>query len=127
MFMAMKKITIVLFILTLFLTIIPPIQAATVNSPSLSGIQIFPKDNIWNTRVDMLPVDANTDIYIHFLVTETTLYPGLRHYIRNAIPYNVVNSTQRHQVVTFSRPAYSDDVGYPIPNNPLFEQGSSDQ
>lgn len=120
----MKKAAIILFVLTFSLFTILPAQAA--NSPSLRGIQIFPKDNIWNTRVDTLPVDANTDIYIHTLVTETAPYSGLRHYIRNAIPYNVVNSTQPHQYITFEKPAYSDNISYPIPENPLYEQGSND-
>ena len=124
---AMKRLTLLFFVLTIFLSNIPPVQAATANSPSLGDIQIFPKDNIWNTPVDNLPVDAKSDIYIDDLITDTAPYGNLRHYIRTAIPYNVVNSTQSHQFITrFGSLAYSDNVSYPIPDDPLFEQGCSD-
>ena len=123
-----KSVILIILACTVFLSIIPLVQAATVtNSPSLSGIQIFPKDNIWNTRVDKLPVDAKSNIYINDLVKDTAPYNGLRHYIKNAIPYNVVTSAQRHQYITsFVYPAYSDDVPFPIPSNPLYELGCPD-
>ena len=97
---AMKRLIIFLLVLIIFFSTILPAQAATVNSPSLRGIQIFPKDNIWNTRVDNLPVDAKSYIYITDLKKDASANTGLRPYIRTAIPYNVVNSTQRHQYLT---------------------------
>jgi hypothetical protein len=123
-----KSVILILVVFTLFLSVIPIAQAATVtNSPSLSGIQIFPKDNIWNTRVDKLPVDAKSKIYIADLLKDTAPYSGLRHYIRNAIPYNVVTSAQRHQYISgFVYPAYADNVPFPIPANPLYELGCPD-
>ena len=121
----MKILKILLLVLTISLSIIPLVQAA--NSPSLSGIQIFPKDHIWNTRADNLPVDGKSDIYIKNMIKDTTGYTGLDHYIRTAIPYNVVNSTQRHQYLThFDYLYYSDNVAYPIPMNPLYELGCAD-
>ena len=123
----MKKVTMLLLVLTISLAIILPAQAATINSPSLSGIQIFPKDHIWNTRVDNLPVDTMSDMYINGLKKDTATYTGLNHYISTAIPYNVVDSTIPPQYITrFVYAHYSDNVGYPIPDNPLFEQGSND-
>ena len=124
----MKKLAISLLVLTFFLSMIPLAHAATVNSPSLNGMQIFPKDHIWNTRVDNLPVDAKSNIYLTDLVKDTAPYPGLSHYINTAIPYNIVDSTIHHQYITKfdNNGAYSDNVAYPIPNNPLFEQGSND-
>jgi hypothetical protein len=125
---AMKKIVMVVLALAIFLSGIPPVQAATQNSPSLQGIQIFPEDNIWNTRVDNLPVDANSDVYIHNLVMDAAPYPKIRHYIVNGIPYNVINTTTSHQYVTgyCCNGAYFDNVPYPIPDNPLLEEGSMD-
>ena len=124
----MKRLTLLLLVLTISLSIILPAQAATVNSAPLSGVQIFPKDHIWNTRVDNLPVAAKSDIYIKDLIKDTAGYTGLDHYIKTAIPYNVVNSTQRHQyILKFNyNGAYSDNVPYPIPDNPLFEEGIYD-
>jgi hypothetical protein len=123
-----RKWTIFILLLAMLISTIPAVQAATVNnSQPLTGVQIFPKDNIWNTRVDNLPVDAKSDIYISDLVKDTAPYSGIRHYIRTAIPYNVVNSTQSHQYITsFAYPAYSDNVAYPIPANPLYELGCPD-
>jgi thioredoxin-related protein len=117
---AMKRLSLILLILTIFLSIIPLSQAA--NSPSLNGLQVFPEDNIWNTRVDTLPVDAKSAIYIADLKKDTAPYTGIHHYIRTAIPYNVVTSAQSHQYISsFGYPAYADNVAYPIPSNPLFE------
>ena len=77
-----------LFVLTIFLSTGPSANMEPNNSPSLRGIQIFPKDHIWNTRVDNLPVDAMSDVYINNLIQDTTPYPGLRHYIQycNTVP-----------------------------------------
>ena len=105
----MKRLAMLLLVLTIFLSMILPAQAAIMNSPSLSGIQIFPKDHIFNTRVDNLPVDAKSDVYINDLKKDTG--STLNHYINNAIPYNVVDSTQRHQYITsFLYAPYSDKV-----------------
>ena len=41
-----------------------PAQAATANSASLGAFQVFPKDHIWNTPVDTLPVDARSANYV---------------------------------------------------------------
>src|SRR5665647_1063175 len=121
------KPTVFFVLLFIFISAIPPVQAATVNSPSLNGLQIFPKDNVWNTRVDTMPADAKSGIYINDLITDTAPYPMLRHYISTAIPHNMVTSAQPHQYITkFGTPAYSDNVPYPIPTNPLYEQGCSD-
>ena len=124
----MKNGVMLLLVLVISLSIILPAHAETINSPSLSGIQIFPKDHIWNTRVDNLPVDTKSDIYINGLINDTATYSGLNHYIRNAIPYNVVNSTTPHQYISgfCCNGAYFDNVPYPMPDSPLFEQGSAD-
>jgi hypothetical protein len=124
----MKNQVLLLLVLTISLSVILPVQAMTINSPLLTGIQIFPKDHIWNTRVDNLPVDAKSDVYITGLINDTPLYPGLNYYIRTGIPYNVVNSTTPRQYISgfCCNGAYFDNVPYPIPDNPLFEQGSPD-
>ena len=122
----MKRWSILFVAFTILLSLVPLAQAAT-NSPSLGSIQIFPKDHILNTRADTLPVDPKSDIYISDLVKDTASYPGLRHYISTAIPYQIVDSSQRHQYISsFKYLAYSDNVAYPIPANPLFEQGCAD-
>ena len=62
--------------------------------------------------------------YIADLKTDTAPYTGIHHYIKNSIPYNVVDSSQAHQYISnFTYPAYSDNVPFPIPANPLVEEG----
>ena len=126
--LVLMLVAILLLSLMIVLLIIPPAPAAHGTSSSLNGIEIFPKDHIWNTRVDNLPVDAKSDVYINDLIQDTAPNHMLRHYISTAIPYQVVNSTQSHQYITkfAHNGTYADNVAYPIPDNPLFEQGSND-
>jgi hypothetical protein len=122
---AMKRLALILCILVILLSAIPLAQAA--NSPPLNGLQIFPRDNIWNTRVDNLPVDAKSAVYITDLKKDTAPYSGIHHYIKNSIPYNVVDASQSHKYISsFTYPAYSDKVPFPIPANPLVEEGCID-
>jgi len=123
-----KRVAMFLVVFTIFLSSMPLAQAAFINSPSLSGIQIFPKDHIWNTRVDNLPVDAKSNLYITDMVKDTGSSSTLHHYITNAIPYNVVGSTTPHQYLAkFGyNGAYADNVAYPIPTNPQYETACND-
>src|SRR5215208_2505047 len=37
--------------------------APAVSAPSIGGCQNFPDDNVWNTRIDALPVHARSDAW----------------------------------------------------------------
>ena len=39
-------------------------QAARQPSSAVAGCAVLPADNIWNTPVDTLPVDSQSDVYI---------------------------------------------------------------
>ena len=41
-----------------------PLISAFPTSPQIAGCDLFPADNMWNTPVDTLPVDANSDAYV---------------------------------------------------------------
>src|SRR5574341_495099 len=43
-------------------TLPPPAQPG--EGPTLAGCAVFPADNIWNVRVDSLPLDPNSDRYV---------------------------------------------------------------
>ncbi len=96
-------------------------------SPSLEGCLLFPADNIWNTPIDTLPVDENSDLYIDAIGRDETVHPdfgsGLWEGAPIGIPYTIVDASQAKTTVTFD---YADESGqepYPIPKNPLIEGG----
>ena len=115
----MKKrvIIVIIFVLTIFLFIIPAIQTHTL----LNGVQIYPKDSIWNVPIDKLPVDPMSDVYIR------SSRPSYFMYIGHVFPINVVTSTQAKQYLTsFVHPEFSDNIPYPILNNPEIEDSGGD-
>ena len=105
-------------VLAVILLTAPPSMAAT--SPSLSGIQIFPKDHIWNVPINTMPVDAKSAVLVQGLGSSAYLATYL------GIPYNVVDDTVVHQDVSLLRP-WSDFIKYPIPSNPIIEPGGNDK
>jgi hypothetical protein len=92
------------------------------NLSSLQDIQIFPKDHIWNVPIDTLPVDARSATYINTIDSSSHLRAFFG---EGGWPYNVVDNTQATHKVIFLHPEVSDQVPYPIPDNPLMEGGGS--
>ena len=113
----MKRLVMVLLVLALF-SGIPGVQAVVANGASLSGIQIFPEDHIWNVPIDTLPVDSKSAVYIRNIGSSTYLRADFGEW---GLPYNVVDNSQAMHTVTFTHPEVSDQVPYPIPDNPLME------
>ena len=101
---------------TVILLTVPPGMAAT--SPSLSGVQLFPKDAVWNVPIDTLPVDAKSSLYVNS-------NPTSRLYIWDGFPYNVADaSTPRQYLKSIATPIYSDNILYPIPANAVIQSQS---
>jgi hypothetical protein len=61
-----------LLALTAALWLVP--APARADGPTLGGCPIFPADNIWNTPIDQLPVDANSSTYITTIGPTTRLH-----------------------------------------------------
>ena len=118
----MKRLIIFIFFLAVLFTTIPAVQAVTNNSASLSGVQIFPKDHIWNVPVDNLPVDARSSDYISTIGPNSVLYGYI------GFPYNVVDSSVPHvNVTSWGEGAWdADKVPAPFPENAMLETESSD-
>ncbi|MFL5804498.1 MAG: hypothetical protein ACJ8CR_22480 [Roseiflexaceae bacterium] len=94
--------------------------------PQLHGCTIFPADNVWNTPIDKLPVDPNSNAYIaNINLDETTVHPdfGSFQYGYFGIPYNPVPQGQAKVAVDFDFADESDPGPYPIPPSPLIEGG----
>ncbi|MGE5223596.1 MAG: hypothetical protein ACM3PY_14255 [Omnitrophica WOR_2 bacterium] len=92
----------------------------------MSGCQIFPADNVWNTPIDKLPVDAHSSGYINSLGSDGQLHPYFGGYWRNALagkPYVVVSGDQPRVPVKFTYYRDSDPGPYPIPRDAPIEGG----
>ncbi len=89
---------------------VSPQEAKTVAAkgagPTIGGCPVFPADNVWNTRVDKLKVDAHSNAYVAKIGVDKTLHPDFGTNPVNGIPYSLIHSTQKRVKVTFE---YRDD------------------
>ena len=95
--------------------------SGTVTSPppAIGGCPVFPANNVWNTRIDSLPVDPHSASYINNISASAALRYDI------TIPVNVVPGTQPLVPISITDGAAESDPGpYPIPPNPLIEDGS---
>jgi len=96
--------------------------------PLIAGCAVFPADNIWNTPVDTLPVDANSAAYVTTIGASTSVHPdfgsGLWEGGPIGIPYVTVPGTQPRVPVTFDYDEESDPGPYPVPPDAPIEGGA---
>lgn len=90
---------------------------------SLNGWRPFPDDNPWNTAVDGLPVDPNSDRIVTAIGLTAALHPDFGTEPTYGIPYVVVAGSTWPVPVTFSYADESDPGPYPLPANPPIEGG----
>jgi hypothetical protein len=81
----------------------------------------FPATNVWNRRVDSLPVRTDSATLIASMGATTGVHPDFGSFAGYGIPYNQVTSNTLRSTVEFRWPAESDLVGYPIPATPKIE------
>jgi hypothetical protein len=99
-----------------------PVSAGRL--PGAKACPLFPRDNVWNKRVDHLPVRADSDALVGSIGIGAHLHPDFGSYQGYGIPWNVVRRTTRRSTVTFGWPGESDRGPYPIPKSPRIEGGS---
>jgi hypothetical protein len=101
--------------------------AEALRHPSAPQCSIFPKSNVWNRRVDRLPVAANSDAIIRSIGPDDTLHPdfgsGVWEGAPIGIPITVVRGRQAKTRVRFEYADESDRGPYPIPRNVKIEGG----
>ena len=101
--------------------------AEALRHPSAPRCSIFPKSNVWNQRVDRLPVAANSDAIIRSIGPDETLHPdfgsGLWEGAPIGIPITVVRGRQAKTRLRFEYADESDRGPYPIPRNVKIEGG----
>ncbi len=117
-----SRISVVAFAVALF-------TVAAQAQPHVAGCAVFPANNIWNTPVDKLPVDANSDSYVAAIGATQPAHPdfgsGLWDGGPIGIPFITVPGSQPKVRVTFDYDSESDHGGYPVPPNAPIEGGSA--
>lgn len=115
-----RSATLVLALLVALNGIVTPALAAlpTSNCP------LFPRTNVWNKRVDSLPVASNSATLITTIGRDRYLHPDFGSYLGYGIPYNVVGKLTTRRTVRFDYDDESDHVPYPISSSPKIEAGS---
>jgi hypothetical protein len=110
----------------------PPIQGAPAAVlPEIGGCAVFPANNIWNTRVDNLPLDPNSAAYVATIGTSETVHPdfGSGEWPSGSgspigIPFAIVPPGQPLVEIDFDAwPEESDPGPYPIPADAPIEGG----
>jgi hypothetical protein len=109
---------------TLAPTAAPTPRPPVATPPPVSACPLFPSSNVWNRRVDGLPVAANSSTLIATIGSSAHLHPDFGSYLGYGIPYNVVGRSTTRVHVSFQYADVSDAGPYPIPANPKIEAGS---
>lgn len=98
--------------------------------PVIGGCQVFPVDNIWNTPIDNMPIDANSDAYVATIGLGNNLHPdfGAGDWPPGSgspigIPFVEVPGDQPLVQVSFLYDDESDPGPYPIPPDAPVEGG----
>jgi hypothetical protein len=105
-------------------------SAGAATSPHLPGAPkcpLFPSSNVWNKRVDKLPVAANSQAIINSIGSDVGLHPDFGTVWNghpNGIPYNIANKKTKRSRVSFDYASESDKGPYPIPAKVKIEAGS---
>jgi hypothetical protein len=90
----------------------------------IGSCTILPATNVWNRRVDTLPVRADSATLITTMGMTRYLHPDFGSYAGYGIPVNLVSATTPRSSVSFTWPGESDAGPYPIPASPKIEGGS---
>jgi len=100
----------------------------TAASGSVSGCQLLPSDNVWNARIDGLPVHPRSADWVRTIGAGTGLHPdfgsGLYAGAPIGIPYTTVPGSQPEVSVTFDYADESDPGPYRIPPDAPVEGGA---
>jgi len=98
--------------------------------PTLAGCPVFPADNIWNTRIDALPVHPRSDDYIASIGPDANVHPDFGKGEWDGgpigIPFVVVPADQPLVAIEFTAYGDESDPGpYPVPPDAPIEGGSN--
>jgi hypothetical protein len=99
---------------------------SVVKVPGAPNCYVLPADNVWNRRVDTLPVPSYSRTMISSIGASSYLHPDFSSVSGGnyGIPYNVVGNATTKVNVKFQYASQSDAGPYPIPSSPKIEGGS---
>lgn len=111
------------------------LAAPALAQPSVGTCPVFPADNIWNARIDGLPVDPRSDLYVASIGVDAPLHPdfgsGLWEGAPIGIPFVTVPPDQPPVPVRFAAfdgedpiPDESDSGPFPVPPDAPVEGGA---
>lgn len=89
---------------------------------------MFPSDNPWNTRIDTLPVHAQSQAWVTSIGAGGRVHPDFGTFWEGApigIPFTTVGAGQPRVPVTFDYADESDPGPYPIPPDAPIEGGAA--
>ena len=102
---------------------------ASAQTPTIGNCAVLPADNIWNTRIDQLPVHPSSSTWVSTIGASSPLHPDFGSGLYNGgpigIPYVTVPGTQTKYPATFTYQSESDTGPYAIPLNAPIEGGRS--
>jgi hypothetical protein len=102
---------------------------AVAQGPVEGNCPVFPADNIWNARVDQLPVNPSSSSWVSTIGASSPLHPDFGSGTYNGepigIPYVTVPGSQTKYPATFTYQSESDPGPYAIPLTAPIEGGST--
>jgi hypothetical protein len=107
------------------LVLVPALVAANP-LPGARRCRIFPGNNLWNQRVDKLPVARNSATLIAGIGLNRPVHPDFGTVYNgapNGIPYKVVSKHTPRVRVSFDYASESDKRRYPLPRHVPIEGG----
>jgi len=116
-------------ILSFFAIMLLPAAIATkvFAAPAIAGCPVFPADNVWNTPIETLLADPNSQSYITTIGAVKGLHAdfgsGLWDDGPIGIPYVTVNGSQQKVGIVFDYADESDPGPYPVPSDAPIEGG----
>jgi len=100
----------------------PASVIANFGTQAVQGCSLLPANNVWNTPIDTLPVDTNSDAYVSTIGAARTLHPNFDSE-GYGIPFLEVPGSQPAVPMSFDVVDESDPGPYPIPASALVENG----
>ena len=111
------------------LSIVVSFAALAPAQQTIGTCPVFPADNIWNTRIDQLPVSPNSVTWVNTIGPSSPLHPDFGSGTYDGepigIPYVTVPGTQTKYPATFTYQSESDPGPYATPLNAPIEGGSN--
>src|SRR5580692_5129107 len=99
----------------LLLCAVPVLTLPVYAQPRIAGCGVFPSDNVWNTPVDKLPVDANSDRYVTTIGASKPAHADFGSGLWDGGPIGIpvvdVPGSQPKVAVTFDYDSESDHGG----------------